>query len=98
MHPLGYEDIRDADDAVDALARLRAAKPAVTSAIVKLNDGVAGRGNAVVDLRDLPPPGAPDEQAELGRAMEALAFEHPDVRSGRTSPSWRRTAGSSRSA
>jgi hypothetical protein len=79
-HPIGYEDIRGADGAVDALARMRAVKPTVTSAIVKLNDGVAGRGNAVVDLRDLPPSGASDEQAELARRLEALAFEHPDVR------------------
>ena len=29
-HPLGYEDVRDVDGVVDALARMRAAKPAVT--------------------------------------------------------------------
>jgi PGM1 C-terminal domain len=79
-HPIGYEDIRDANGAVDALARMRATKPAVTKAIVKLNDGVAGRGNAVVDLRDLPASGASDERIELGRRLEAMAFEHPDVR------------------
>jgi hypothetical protein len=79
-HPIGYENVRDADAVVDALARIRAAKPTVLSAIVKLNEGVAGRGNAVVDLRDLPAPGAADERVELGRRFEAMAFEHADTR------------------
>jgi hypothetical protein len=79
-HPIGYEDLHDADDVVGALARMRAVRPTVTSAIVKLNDGVAGRGNAVVDLRDVPAPGAADERVELARRLEAMAFEHSDTR------------------
>ena len=78
-HPLGHEDLHDADGVVESLATMRAAKPTIANAIVKLNDGVAGRGNAVVDLRDLPPPGAADEPAELRRRVEAMAFEHRDV-------------------
>lgn len=78
-HPLGYEDVRDVGGVVDALARMRAAKPAVTNAIVKLNEGVAGRGNAVVDLRELPAPGAPDEPAALARRVHEMAFEHQDT-------------------
>jgi len=68
QHPLGYEDVRDPDGIVDSLARMRARRPGVAAAIVKLNDGVAGRGNAVIELRDLPAPGAGDERAEIGRA------------------------------
>ena len=79
-HPLGYEDVRDVEGVVDALARMRAAKPAVTSAIVKLNEGVAGRGNAVVDLRELPAPGGDDERTALARRVEGMAFEHQDTR------------------
>jgi hypothetical protein len=79
-HPIGFEDVHDSDGVVDALARMRAAKPTITEAIVKLNDGVAGRGNTVVELRDLPAPGASDERAALGARVEAMAFEHPDVR------------------
>jgi PGM1 C-terminal domain len=78
-HPLGYEDVHDSDGVVDALAAMRAAKPAVTDAIVKLNEGVAGRGNAVIDLRDLPAPGVGEERPELGRRVEAMAFEHADT-------------------
>ena len=98
-HPIGFEDVHDSDGVVDALARMRAAKPAITEAIVKLNDGVAGRGNAVVDLRDLPAPGAADERAALGaprRGDGLRASRRPPARP--TSPSSRRTAGSSRSA
>ena len=78
-HPIGFEDVHDSDGVVDALARMRAAKPAITEAIVKLNDGVAGRGNTVVELRDLPAPGAGDERAALARRVEAMAFEDSAV-------------------
>jgi hypothetical protein len=78
-HPLGYEDVHETAQVIDSLARMRAAKPKVTDAIVKLNDGVAGRGNAVINLQDLPAPGAPDEGAALGRRIEEMAFEQPDV-------------------
>jgi hypothetical protein len=79
-HPIGFEDVRDAAGVVDALARMRAGKPAVTAAIVKLNEGVAGRGNAVVELRELPAPGSPGEREALGRRVESMAFEHADAR------------------
>jgi pheganomycin biosynthesis PGM1-like protein len=79
QHPLGYEDVQDLDGVVVALASMRAQKPGVTQAIVKHNDGVAGRGNAVVDLRGLPAPGAPDEAAELRRRAEAMEFEDERV-------------------
>jgi hypothetical protein len=78
-HPLGYEDVHETAQVIDSLARMRAAKPKVTDAIVKLNDGVAGRGNAVINLQDLPAPGASDEGAALARRIEEMAFEQPDV-------------------
>ena len=53
LHPLGREDIRDVDGLVDALVEMRAKRPAMRYAIVKLNDGVSGRGNATVDLAEL---------------------------------------------
>jgi hypothetical protein len=78
-HPLGYEDVRDLDGVVAALADMRATRSSVTDAIVKLNDGVSGRGNALVELRGLPAPRAADELAQLRCRVEAMAFEHPDV-------------------
>ena len=79
QHPIGYEDVHDVAGMVDALARMRASKPGVTTAIVKLNDGVAGRGNAVVELRDLPAPGSDGERAALALRLEAMAFEDASV-------------------
>ena len=78
-HPQGYEDVYDLDGVVDALAQLREARPGVTEAIVKLNEGVSGRGNALVELRGLSAPGSAEERNELHRRTEAMAFEHPDT-------------------
>jgi hypothetical protein len=58
---------------------MRAQRPAMRSAIVKLNEGVSGRGNATVDLSDLPAPGDGGERAELRRRLEAMAFEQDDI-------------------
>jgi hypothetical protein len=78
-HALGYEDLNTVDDVVDSLVRMRASRPAVTRALVKLNEGVAGAGNALIDLRDVPLPGSPDERPELRKRVERMAFEGHDV-------------------
>src|SRR3954468_9427841 len=64
-HPLGHEDVHDVDGVVEALASMRTARPHMGRAIVKHNDGVAGRGNAVVELADVPAPGTAGEAAAL---------------------------------
>ncbi len=74
-HPFGREEIDSLDGVVGALAELRAAKPFVADALVKLNEGVAGAGNAVVDLRELPAPGSAEEAAALSRRVREMAFE-----------------------
>jgi hypothetical protein len=76
-HPLGHEGVTDVDGVMDALASMRAAKPGMDRAILKHNDGVAGRGNAVIDLRGLPSPGSPDEPAALRARIEEMECEHP---------------------
>ena len=53
-HPFGAEDVHTVDAVVDALLDLRAARPAARWAMVKLDEGVSGSGNALVDLADLP--------------------------------------------
>ena len=80
MHPLGHEDMRDVDGVTDALAGMRAERPSMASAIVKLNEGVAGRGNAVVDLRGLPAPGSAEERDSLRERVEAMELEHVGTR------------------
>ena len=74
-YPLGAEDLRTADDVLDALARLRTARPHVRSAMVKHNEGVSGAGNAVVNLSDLPAPGDKAERGALLERLKGMQFE-----------------------
>src|SRR6267142_1391027 len=53
-HPLGHEDIGTKEDLLDAIAQMRARKPSIKQVLVKLNEGVSGEGNAVIDLTGLP--------------------------------------------
>jgi len=76
-HPLGFENLRSIEDVAGALMRLRAARPDVRQALVKLNEGVSGEGNALVDLRDLTVPGSPGEREEIARRVQEMAFELP---------------------
>jgi hypothetical protein len=78
-HPIGFEDLRTLDEVLDAVLRLRAARPTVSSVIVKLNEGVAGEGNAVVELSGLPAPGVPQERDAVDRRLRSMSFEKPDT-------------------
>lgn len=78
-HPAGFEDLHSFEEVVDALARLRAASPGAGQALVKLNEGVSGGGNALVDLGGLPPPGSAGEPAELRERARAMRFELPGM-------------------
>src|SRR6266516_1335439 len=54
-HPLGYENLGSKEDLIAAIAQMRAKKPSIKQVLVKLNEGVSGEGNAVIDLTGLPP-------------------------------------------
>jgi len=45
--PDGYENLADIDQVVEALAALKQRKPELRRAVVKLNEGFSGEGNAV---------------------------------------------------
>lgn len=80
-YPVGFEDLSSLDDIVDALARLRERRPGASVAMVKLNEGVSGAGNAVVDLAGLPASGAAEERSALlervwGMELEGDAITH----------------------
>lgn len=79
LHPVGFENLASIDDVLVALASLRAERPTAADALVKLNEGVSGEGNAIVDLRGLPGPGSPNERDELRRRVERMAFELPST-------------------
>ena len=78
-HPLGVERIAGTGDAIAAIAQLRARRPHIAQLVVKLNEGVSGRGNAIVDLGGLPVPGAPGELLRIGERLSAMALEDPEL-------------------
>src|SRR5258705_9517257 len=74
-HPLGYENVASKDDVIQAVTQMRTTKPAIKQVLVKLNEGVSGEGNAVVDLTGLPPSGDSNEAAALEDRLKAMRFE-----------------------
>src|SRR5216117_3636369 len=55
-HPLGHENIGSKEDLLNAIAQMRAKKPSIKQVMAKLNEGVSGEGNAVIDLTGLRSP------------------------------------------
>ena len=53
LHPEGRAGLRSVDDIVEAVLELVAARPGVESVVLKHDEGVAGYGNAVLDVRGL---------------------------------------------
>ena len=74
-HPLGAEDLHGFDEVTDALLAMRERRPAMSAAVVKLNEGVSGAGNAIVNLRGLPDPGSPQERAAVEARVAAMELE-----------------------
>ena len=74
-HPLGHENLGSKQDLINAIAQMRARKPSIKQVLVKLNEGVSGEGNAVVELKGLPAPGNSKERAMLRERLRAMQFE-----------------------
>jgi len=74
-HPLGYENVASKDDLIQAITQMRARKPSIKQVLVKLNEGVSGEGNALVDLVGLPRSGDPNEGTALEDRLRAMQFE-----------------------
>ena len=74
-HPLGHENLASKDEVIEAIKQMRARKPWSKQVLVKLNEGVSGEGNALVDLNGLPPPGDSRERAALEDRLKAMQFE-----------------------
>ncbi len=78
-HPFGKENLSTLDEVAAALAEMRASRPEVRQALVKLNEGVSGEGNALVDLAGLPAPGAANERTGLLERLRAMKLEKGDA-------------------
>jgi hypothetical protein len=65
-HPLGVENLGSKEELIEAIAQMRARKPSIKQVLVKLNEGVSGEGNAVIDLTGLTPVAGGDDAGGLG--------------------------------
>ena len=74
-HPLGVENLGSKEELIEAIEQIRARKPSMKQLLVKLNEGVSGEGNAVIDLTGLPAPGDSKEKAMLEERLRAMQFE-----------------------
>ncbi len=90
-HPVGQENIGSKEDLLDAIAQMRAKKPSIQQVMVKLNEGVSGEGNAVIDVTGLPSPFAKataDRPVAGGGGPGSLILPKPPAE-GRAPGRWR---------
>lgn len=77
--PDGFEHLRDARDVAAALAALRHRDPLLRQAVVKLNEGFSGEGNALFDFTGAPSGGALERWVRV-QLPARLRFEAPAER------------------
>jgi hypothetical protein len=77
LFPEGYEDLRDGEDIVGALAALREADSSRRRAVVKLNDGFSGEGNALFYFDGADDLRGADLRGWIRERLPALRFEAP---------------------
>ena len=51
--PNGYEDLKNREDVIHALANLKQQNPSLRKAVIKINEGFGGEGNAVFEYGDI---------------------------------------------
>ncbi len=68
-YPAGFEDLHSEDDIVRALLELRRKRPQLARAVVKLNEGFGGEGNAVFSY-----PQDAESEAAIRDALGNLAW------------------------
>jgi hypothetical protein len=70
-HPLGFDNLESVEAVTAALLEMCRQRPSIAQAVVKLNEGVSGEGNALVDLTNL---AGPNEHMIMER-LRAMRFE-----------------------
>src|SRR5262249_27719131 len=75
--PLGFEDLRTEHDVETALVELKARRPRLRRAVVKLNESFSGEGNGVVRLPDMDVRGT--TRLALREIEFAVPTETPDL-------------------
>jgi hypothetical protein len=67
------------DEVRAAITEMRSRKPSMRKAMVKLNDGISGEGNALMDLEGLPDPSDPGYAGAMEERLESMVFEASSV-------------------
>ena len=75
-HPLGFDNLANIEEVIAALVKMQTERPSIAQAVVKLNEGVSGEGNALVDLSNLAPP----IEAAITERVRTMQFEKPKIR------------------
>ena len=75
-HPVGREDLWSTGELAAAIADLRTERPGLEQVIVKLNEGVSGEGNALLQLTGLSEDAG---QVEIEERLHELQFELPEI-------------------
>ncbi len=77
QHPLGAEDLHGFEDVTDAIMKMLEERPSIEEVIVKLNEGVSGAGNALVDLRGIADTAGSDRRSDVAQRVRTMQLESP---------------------
>jgi len=75
--PEGFEDLRSKDDVIEALDGLRAKRPGIRKAVLKLDESFSGEGNAIFHFPETG--GRPALADALGRLTFSVPSETPEA-------------------
>ena len=75
-YPVGREDLWSTAELANAIAELRSERPGLEHVIVKLNEGVSGEGNALLEVIGMPEGAGP---AQIEERLRTLQFELPEI-------------------
>ena len=75
--PLGFEDLHDRAQVEEGLEELKARRPALRKAVIKLNDSFSGEGNAIFRYPEAP--GRPAIREALRRVEFSVPTETPEA-------------------
>ncbi|GGI46071.1 hypothetical protein BCL57_001420 [Agromyces flavus] len=76
-HPVGMEDLHGIDEVVTAIEELMERRPNLRQVIVKLNEGVSGSGNALVELDRVAGLPASERRAAIEACVREMRMEDP---------------------
>ena len=75
--PFGFENVRSADEIAECLAEIKKRSPETRRAVVKLNEGFSGEGNALFYYNELSATSSDLRDQIRGRLGRDLKFEAP---------------------